>query len=200
MDLGLAGVALDTDGMDVALHALGGFRGAFTRQARDEFSGHLDRGDHLVLGVAGMDVATHEGHDGAVGAEGLVFDLAALAAVHGVGNDGAELFDVEVLDALADFFIGGEGDLHQTVFPFGVLVDEGQGLQDFGDAGLVIGAQQGGSVGGNDGFTDALGQIRVLACQDFPAFLGQIDVAALIVLVEGGHNVFAADFGVSVHV
>ncbi len=77
--------------------------------------------DHLALGVAGVDVVTEDGDHGRVGAEGLVFDLAEVGAVEGVGVVGAEAGDVEVLGAAPDLLVSGEGDPHRTVKELGMV-------------------------------------------------------------------------------
>ena len=45
-----------------------------------------------------------------VGREGLVLQVAGALAVHGVAEVGAELLDVDVIDAVADFLIRREQD------------------------------------------------------------------------------------------
>ena len=71
--------------------------------------------DHLVLRQARMGVESGERDDHGVGRERLALELPAAGRIHGVGDRGAELRDVEVLGAAAHFLAGGEGDADRTV-------------------------------------------------------------------------------------
>ena len=83
--LGAALVAGDVGDVVEALVALG-VRGGFGgRQHRDECGGQQHRVLHAILGRAGMDIDAVYDHMRGSGVEVLVFDLAELAAVHGVG-------------------------------------------------------------------------------------------------------------------
>ena len=71
--------------------------------------------DHLVFGVARVDVAALDLDLGARGVEVLVFEFPLEAAVHRVGEVGAEGLDVEEVHAPADLFVVGEADADLTV-------------------------------------------------------------------------------------
>ena len=85
------------------------------RQAVDDGSGDLDRVLHLAFGKAGMGADALDGDGGGIGGEGLVLDIAGGLAVDGVGKIGAELLQVDLVDAAADLLIGGEQDLDGAV-------------------------------------------------------------------------------------
>jgi hypothetical protein len=104
------------------------------------------------------------------------------------------------LTPAADLLVGREGDLHRAVPEIGVLDDPRQRIEDLGDARLVVGAQQRGAVGGDDGLADALLQVGVLGGDDLLPVLRQGDVLAVVVRVEGGHHVLARHVGIGVHV
>ncbi len=108
--------------MQKALLALGGLRRAgVLRQPIDDGGGDLDRVLHLALGKAGMRADALDGDGGAVGREGLVLDIARGFAVHRVGEIGAELLQVGLVDAAADLFVGGEQDLDRAVLDLRVV-------------------------------------------------------------------------------
>ena len=107
--------------MQKALLALGGFRraGVF-RQAIDDGGGDLDRVLHLALGKTGMGRDALDGDGGAIGREGFVLDMARGLAVDGVGEIGAELFQIGLVDAAADLLVGREQDLDGAVLDLGM--------------------------------------------------------------------------------
>ena len=57
-----------------------------------------------------MDVDARDRDDGQVRRKRFAFDLACAAAVERVADGGAELLQVEVIDAVADLLIAGEAD------------------------------------------------------------------------------------------
>ena len=74
-------------------------------------------------------------------------------------------------------------------------------IHDFGDAGLVVGAQQRGAVGGDDVVADLVGEIRVLRGANHLRGVGrQHDVAATIVPDDLRLDVLARTVGRGVHV
>ena len=111
-DRGFLQRAGDADRMQKTLLALGGLRraGVF-RQPVDDGGGDLDGVLHLALGEAGMGADALDGDGGAVGRKRLVLDIPGGLAVDRVGEIGAELLQVDLVDAAADLFIGREQDL-----------------------------------------------------------------------------------------
>ena len=70
----------------------------------------LDGVLHLAFGKAGMGADAFDRDGDAIGGEGFVLDIAGGFAVDRVGEIGAELFQVGLVDAAADLFIGREQD------------------------------------------------------------------------------------------
>ena len=97
--------------MKKAFLAFGGFRRAgIFGQPIDDGGSDLDRVLHLALGKARMGADPLDGDGGAVGGKGLVLDIPCGLAVDRVGEVGAELFQVDLVDAAADFLVGREQD------------------------------------------------------------------------------------------
>ena len=142
-----------------------------------------------------------EGEGHRVGREALHLDLAARAAVHGVGVAGAEPGDVEVLGAAAHLLVGGEGDADRAVRDFGVGEQVlGRG-DDLGDPRLVVGAEQGGARGGDDVVADPLLEIGdVGRAQDRGRIVRQHQVLPLVVAVDDRPDAGAAHLGRGVDV
>ena len=81
----------------------------------DDAGRDLDRMLHLAFGEAGMGADALDGDGGAVGRECLILDMARGLAVDGVGEVGAELFQIDLVDAAADFLVGREQDFDGAV-------------------------------------------------------------------------------------
>ena len=111
-----------------------------------------------------------DGDGGAVGRERLVLDIARAFAVHGVAELGAQLLDVDIVDAAADLLIRREQDLDGAVLHIAVVDEEMRGIHDLGDAGLVVGAEQRGAVGGDDVVADLVLQRGMLGEADHLAW------------------------------
>ena len=127
-----------------------------------------------------------------IGGEGLIFDLAGAFAVDRIGELGAEFFQVRLVDAAADLFIGREQDLDGAVLDLRVLRQEMHRVHDFREAGLVVGAEQGGAIGRDDVVADLGGERRVLAETDHLRGIGrQDDVAALVIPHDLGPDIGA---------
>ena len=132
----------DADRVQKTFLAFGGLRRTgVLGQALDDGGGDLDRVLHLALGETGMGADALDRDGGAVGRERLVLDIPGGFAVDGVGEIGAELFQVGLVDAAADLFIGREQDLDGAVPDLRIADQEMRGIHDFGEAGLVIGAR-----------------------------------------------------------
>ena len=75
----------------------------------------------------------------------------------------------------------------------------GYGSQNLGDAGLVVGAQQGGAVGGDQRFALQAGQMgEVFDAQHTAA--AQLHIVAVKVFDDAGVDVLAAEIGGGIHV
>ena len=153
---------------------------------------------HGVLGTAGVDGNTGNIDLCAGGVEVLILDLTLGAAVDGVCVLCAEGGGVKVVGALADLLVGGEGDAQLAVG--NVLSDDllAHG-HDLGDTCLVIRAQQGGAVSGDEGAALELSENGEISHAQHTALPGQGDIAAVIVLVQDGVNIRAGEGRRGVH-
>ena len=142
-----------------------------------------------------------DGDAGAVGRKGLVLDMARAFAVHGVGEFGAELIQVRLVDAAADLFVRREQDLDCAVLDFPVVDQEMGGIHDFGEPRLVVGPEQRRAVGRDDVVADLLCQRRMLCRADHLGGISrQHDVAATIILDDLRLDVLAGTIGRRIHV
>ena len=169
--------------MQKALLAFGGLRRAgIFRQPLDDGGGDLDRVLHLALGKAGMGADAFDGDGGAVGRKRLVLDIACGFAVDRIGEVGAELFQVGLVDAAADLFVRREQDLYGAVLDLRVIYQEMRGIHDLGKAGLVVGPQQRGAVRRDDVVADLVRQRRMIRGTDhLRGIARQHDVAAAVI-------------------
>ena len=62
-----------------------------------------------------MDVDAARRDDRQVGGKRFDVDLACAAAVERVADDGAELLQIDVIDAVADLLVAGEADADRAV-------------------------------------------------------------------------------------
>ena len=67
------------------------------------------------LAMAGWMLTPRDRHHGQVGGERLAVDLAGAAAVERVADHGAELLQIDVIDAVADLLVAGEADADRAV-------------------------------------------------------------------------------------
>ena len=120
-----------------------------------------------------------------VGGETFDLELAAAAAVHRVGASRAEARDVEMLRAAADFFVRREADPDRPVRNLGMRHQVLGRRHDFGDAGLVVGAEQRRPRRGDDVVADLLGQRGdVGQPQHGGRIVGQDQVAAVVAAMD----------------
>ena len=148
-----------------------------------------------------MDVAALDVHRGGSGVEVLEFQFPDLAAVHCVGEVGAEFLHVELDHSAADLLVRGESYLDLAVLESGVRRYVCCGGHDLGHSGLVVGAEEGGPVGGHDCFSLMVKQFRELCRIQYEAgYAGQGDGAAVVVAYDLWLDVLAACVGSRVHV
>src|SRR4029077_14799430 len=96
------------DRVQKALSAFGGFRRAGRlRQALDDRRGDLDRMLHPAFGKPGVGADAFDRDRDAIGAEGFVLDIAGAFTVDRIGEIGTELFQIDLVDAAADFLVRG---------------------------------------------------------------------------------------------
>ena len=152
--------------------------------------------DHLVFGVAGVDVAAVYGDAGAGGVEVFVFELAYFASVDGVGPGAAELVDVEFVGSAAYLFVGIEGYTYGAVLDFGVVQEVFYGGDDLGYACFVVGSEEGVTVGDDEVFADVGFEFGVsVDFGDDVLLCVEDDVAALVVVYDLRAYVCAAEVG-----
>ena len=199
LHFGVLHVALDGVQVEKALVALGELgHGPFGQQGA-VFHGHGHGVYHLALGGAGVDAQAGDLHGGRGGVEVFVLQLAQEAAVHGIGEVAAKALYVEVVGAGADLLIGGEAQLDGAV---GLVLPDNLrgGAEDLRHAGLVVAAQEGGAVGGDEGFALLLEQGGEIAGGQGEAAGAQGDVTAVVVFDDLGVDVLPGDAAVGVHV
>ena len=168
------------------------------RQQPLQFARHVERIDHLVLGVSRVDVASLNVDFGACGVEVLVFQLTLHAAVDRVGEVGAEGPDVEEIDPAAHLLVGREADTYLAVFDLGVCEQVLGGGHDFRHARLVVGTQQRRAVGMDQRVP--LEELQLGEIRDPHRQLAvQCDVAAVVLLDDVGFDILAAHVGRGVH-
>lgn len=155
------------------------------RQRRHDAPGKLERIDQLGLGAAGMggDPADRDG--GFIRREGLVDNLADLAAVQRVGEIRGEPRQVDMPDARADLLVGREAEAQLAVRQLPVRQQMTRQRHQNGDASLVVGAEQRAAAGGDDVVAELLAQVGVdLRHQDQQLIVGKDDGRAVIVAMH----------------
>ena len=105
-----------------------------------------------VLGVSGMHADTLDCDFCRGGVEVLKLKVAEVAAVHGVCPLAAELLNIEVVRAHADFLVGIEAHAYVAVLHLVVVSQPAHGLHNLGYASLVVSPEQGVAVGHDDVF------------------------------------------------
>ena len=178
----------------VALGMGGGFGGG---QQPDELGQQQGGVFHLIFGAAGVDIEPVDGDGRRSGIEVFVFDLAQLAAINGIGLLCGEAFHTETVGAPADLLIGGEADGDGAVLDFRVGDEHFAQGDDLRNAGLVIGAQQGGAVGDDELLPDVIRQKGVI---DGGEGGGTQFQHAAGVGDDAGLDVVAGDGGAGIHV
>ena len=104
---------------------------------------------HLALSCTRVYVASLDTDCGSGCIEILIFKLADLASVEGVGILGSEFRNVELHDSAADLLVRCESDLDLSVLEFRMLHDVLYCVHDLSDTGLVVRSEEGSSVCGD---------------------------------------------------
>ena len=198
-ELGVGDIAVHLAEVIESLPPLGGLRACHDGQSHVELHRHIGGVDHGILCTAGMDREAVDGDGGRSSVEVFVLDAAHVAAIDGVGKVCPEALEVEQSGTLADLLVGGEGDAELAVRP--PLGQQGLHCgQDLGHAGLVICAQQGRAVGGDEGLALQLLEEGEGGGLHDHAGGGQDHIAAVVVFMEDGVDVLAAGIRCGVHV
>jgi len=104
-----------------------------------------------------------------------------------------------VFRAAAHFLVRSDSNAQAAVGDFRMVDQVADGGEYFGDAGFIIGAEQGIAVGGDDVVADLAGQLgRLVRTDDDPG--GEVEVAALIIFVNDGPDVSPAHLRGGIHV
>ena len=112
------------------------------------------------------------------GGERLVVDPADLRAVERVGEVGAEVVDLEMVDTPANLLVDGEAHADRSVLDLSVGGEVRDRAHDLRDARLVVRAQKCRPVRGDDVVADTGGEDRILVdAQDLAGIARKHDVA-----------------------
>ena len=195
VELGLRHVAGHGVEVEEALIAVSLFRYLVRGEHGVEDHGHGGGVDHHILGAAGVDAYAAEGDIAGGGVEVFILDLAQRAAVHGVAVVAGQLRHVQTIHAAADLLVGGE---YHADLAVGAALQQLHGSHDLGDAGLVVGAQQGGAIGDDQLLAGVGGQARAQGLRQGDG-VGQGQVAALIP-DDAGLHILTGGVGGCVHV
>src|SRR3990172_7368500 len=130
----------------------------------------------------------------------FILQLANFAAAHGVGKIRAKTGDIESIRAVANFFIRCKANFNHAVLDLAMGCQIFQGCHDFSQTSLVIRAEQGGAVGGNEGLTDIFIQVREFTRGKNDVLLMVEDDIPAVVLNELRFDVFTSQVGAGIHV
>ena len=200
-DLRVLAVRLHGGHVVEAVHAVGEL-GFFERgQSGQKFRGQVGGVDHDALGGGRMDAAAGDFDEGFGGVEGLILIPAQVIAVDRIGKLCAEPFQIQVLRKAANLLVGGEGDADAPVGQLGVPGVVFRQGHHSSDGGLVVAAQQGGSVGEDQVLADVLGKVRIV-CSAHDDALGLVehDISAGVGTKHPGLDVPALDVRRGIHV
>src|SRR5262245_50692353 len=109
-----------------------------------------------------MNVDAGDRDDGEVGGKGFRVDLPGAAAVERVADAGAESGQVEMIDTVADLLVAREADADRPVRNLRMGLQKRGGLDDDGDARLVVGPEQRGAVGGHERLAGEVAKLRIV--------------------------------------
>ena len=105
------------------------------------------------------------------------------------------------MDAAADFLVRGEGDAHRAVGDARVGEKVAGGGHDDGDAGLVVGAEQGGAAGGDDVVALLGGEVGRLGRREHEVgCVGKADLAPVVAAVDDRPDTGRVELGRGVDV
>ncbi len=173
-----------------------GVLGCFTAgEHRSELVCHTHRVDHLVFGIARVDVAAAERDLSDCCIEVFKLKFADFSSVHRVAPIGGESLDVEFVGTEADFLVRIEGDADVAVRDFIVLKEKVDGGDNFSDTGLVVGTEEGVTVGDDKVLTYVVEHFGEFSGVKANAFVVEWNHFAVVLLDDAGSNVFARHIG-----
>ncbi len=183
LERSLGNFTLEIVRVQVSLATLGGLGCRLVGQGLDDSCHGTNGVDHLPLGVAGVAVVADDREGREVSVECLAFNLTDFAAVEGIGGLHAELREIEMGSTHTDLFVGRERHTDGGARDVRIRQQHLDGGHDFGDARLIIRAQQGGAVAGDDVLPDVSLQHGVTVPGDHLGMVaGQHEVGARIVV------------------
>ncbi len=194
---GVLGVCLDACEMIESLIALSGLRTLVGRQHGGKLRCQHTGINHLALGISGMHAHALDSDFRPGGIEVLKFQLAHVAAVHGVSPLAAKLLNVEVMCAHANLLVRIEGYAYVTVLHLLMVAQPAHRLYYLGNASLVVGTEKCLSVGHYQVLAHMVKQFGKFLRTRHNA-LAQLNVAAVVVAHYPCLNVGAAAVGTGV--
>src|SRR5690606_14468918 len=116
-----------------------------------EFVGDKNSIYHFPLGISGVYAFSAYPDLCPRGIKVFIFQFPYLAPVHGIGPIGSNSGNIEFMGPAAYFFVGGETNPYFSMLDLGILDQIFHGRDDLGNSSLVVGTQEGGTVGSNEG-------------------------------------------------
>ena len=154
---------------------------------------------HLALGCSGVNAQTSDAHKSRGSIEVLILKLAQVAAIDGVGPLATKPLHVETIGTAPYLLVGSEGYAHLPVGNLRMVAKVAHGIDNLGNARLVVGTEQSGSVGDYNvlaAVRQQLGKGRRREHHTWP----QLDVAAVVGCHDARLDVAAAGIGAGVAV
>ena len=167
------------------------------RQKGVDFANHLQGVDHFVLGIPRMDISTLYGNFGTCGIEVFVLQLPFETAIHRIGEIGPEIFNIEEVHSTSHLLVGCKSDTYRTVRDFGVCHQVFSGCHNFSNSGLVIGPQQRGTVGRDQGMSFEKGQFREFGHTHGQRFV-QTNILPIVIIYKLGFDLHPGHIGAGI--
>ena len=193
---GLRHAAFDDVGVHESVPSVGRLGAErLPRHTRNERAENANGIDQRVLADRRVGIDACHLDDRQVGRKRLRIDLARAVAVKRVRTNGPELFDVQLVHAVADFLVAGKADPDRAAFNFGMRNQVCGGGHDDRDTGLVVGPQQGRAVRRHHRSAAQVLQFRVVRnTNDLRGVARKCNVPAGVAFVHHGFHVRAACF------
>ncbi len=174
------------------------FRTLAGRQHGVQLRNHLQRVNHLVLGVSRMDILPLHLYLRAGGIKILILQLPFETAVHGIGELRPEALHIEEIHATPDLLVRCETQAHRSVFQFRMSHHILGSRHDFRHPRLVIGTQQRRPVGRNQRMPLIKRQLREIRHPHHQRII-QTDVFTIVILNHLRLHIRAAHIGTGIH-
>ena len=193
-------VAFDIGGVNKTAPAGGAFGGGkFAGQHAQQFAGEVHGVDHAVIvGSAGVGRDASDFDDGAISRKSLPAYFTNGTTIKRISGRGAEMRDIEMIDAMAYFFVWVKTNPDLAVRDAGIAQQLLGSRHDNGNTGFVIGTEERRARGGDDIFAQRrqnIGVHRVAGVDDLTGIVRQYNHAAVVVGVDDGLDAVAAEVG-----